>query len=206
MYLTTLSGAEGVSDGLLATMFEARKRIFVDLLGWDVPVVAGRFEVDQFDDPHAVYLILSDESGQHLGSARLLETDRPHILDTLFPELCENAVPTGPTIREITRFSLDPRQNARQRRHVRDTLVFALADHALANGVEVYTGVAGISWLQQILAFGWQCEPLGLLRENGRTLLGALRIAITPETPTLLARAGLVCEPCVPSQPIRCAA
>jgi acyl-homoserine lactone synthase len=206
MYLTTLSGTQGVPNGLLAAMFEARKRIFVDLLGWDVPVVAGRFEVDQFDDPHAVYLIISDEAGKHLGSARLLETERPHILDTLFPELCEGAVPKGPAIREITRFALDPRQNARQRRRVRDTLICALANHALASGIEAYTGVAEIAWLQQILAFGWHCEPLGLPRENGATLLGALRIAITSETPTLLVRAELVPEPVVTPHPVRHAA
>ncbi|MEN7537287.1 acyl-homoserine-lactone synthase [Aurantiacibacter flavus] len=206
MYLTTLSRTQGKLDGLLAAMFEARKRIFVDLLGWNVPVVAERFEVDQFDDPHAVYLIISDKAGKHLGSARLLETERPHILDTLFPELCEGAVPIGPTTREVTRFALDPRQNARQRRRVRDTLVCALADYALANGIEAYTGVAEIAWLQQILAFGWDCEPLGLPRENGATLLGALRIAISPETPNLLARAGIVPELVVAPQPVRYAA
>ncbi|WP_343228040.1 acyl-homoserine-lactone synthase [Stakelama flava] len=193
-------------DGLLAAMFEARKQIFVDLLGWDLPVLAGRYEVDQFDDPRATYLILTDESGQHLGSARLLETERPHILDTLFPKLCEDAVPKGPTTQEITRFALDRHQNARRRRRVRDTLVCALADHALASGIEAYTGVAEIAWLQQILAFGWDCEPLGLPREHGATLLGALRIAIKPETPMLLARAGLVPEPIVTLRPIRHAA
>ncbi|MAW98403.1 MAG: autoinducer synthase [Sphingomonas sp.] len=206
MYLRTLSGTQGVPNGLLAAMFEARKRIFVDLLGWDVPVVAGRYEVDQFDDPRATYLILTDQSGKHLGSARLLETERPHILDTLFPKLCEDAVPKGPATREITRFALDPRQNARRRRRVRDTLVCALADHALASGIEAYTGVAEIAWLQQILAFGWHCEPLGLPRENGASLLGALRIAITRETPMLLARAGLVPEPIVTPHPVRHAA
>ncbi|WP_239804382.1 acyl-homoserine-lactone synthase [Croceicoccus hydrothermalis] len=206
MYLTTLNGTQGVPDGLLAAMFEARKRIFVDMLGWDVPVLAGRYEIDQFDDPRAIYLILSDECGKHLGSARLLETERPHILDTLFPDLCEDAVPKGPTTREITRFALDPRQNARQRRRVRDTLVCALTNHALASGVEAYTGVAEIAWLQQILAFGWDCEPLGLPREKGASLLGALRIAITHETPMLLASAGLVAEPVATPHTIRHAA
>ena len=30
----------------LRTMFEARKQVFIDLLGWDLPVLADRFEVD----------------------------------------------------------------------------------------------------------------------------------------------------------------
>src|SRR3546814_6800436 len=73
-------GGRLAEDAVLAAMFEARKRVFVDLLGWDVPVLAGRFEVDQFDDVHARYLVLTDRQGSHLGSARLLDTRRPHIL------------------------------------------------------------------------------------------------------------------------------
>jgi acyl-homoserine lactone synthase len=86
----------------LAGMFEARKRVFVDLLKWDVPVLEDRYEVDQFDDEHATYLIVPDEDGGHAGSARLLPTLRPHILDTLFPDLCAAPPPRGHDMLEIT--------------------------------------------------------------------------------------------------------
>ena len=185
------SGGGHAADAVLAAMFEARKRVFVDLLGWDVPVLAGRFEVDQFDDPHARYLVLTDRNGVHLGSARLLDTTRPHILGELYPELCENEVPSGPGIAEITRFCLDRRLRARERLMARNQLVSALVDHALAAGIERYTGVAEMSWLQQILSFGWVCRPLGLPQAIDGTLLGALAIEIGPDTPSLLARAGI---------------
>ena len=176
---------------LLKKMFEARKRVFVDLLKWDVPVLEGRYEVDQFDDLNAVYLIVADPDGRHLGSARLLETVRPHILDTLFPELCASTVPCGRDVLEITRFCLDRGQNSEERRRIRNCLVAALVDHALEQGVTTYSGVAELGWLQQILAFGWRCRPLGLPRTiSGRTL-GALRIDISPETPELLAANGI---------------
>lgn len=191
MFLSTISaGGEG-EDAILRAMFAARKRVFVDLLKWDVPVLAGQYEIDQFDDPNATYHVLTDGSGAHLGSARLLETDRPHILDTLFRELSEDAVPTGPRIREITRFCLDTGQGARQRRVTRDTLVMALADFAIAAGIDSYTGVAEDGWLQQILGFGWDCRQLGPTRRVGASVLGALHIAITPDTPALLAAAGI---------------
>ena len=74
---------------VLRGMFEARKRVFVDLLGWDVPVIDGRYEVDQFDDHHATYLVVTDDAGEHRASARLLPTTRPHILDSFFGALCE---------------------------------------------------------------------------------------------------------------------
>jgi N-acyl-L-homoserine lactone synthetase len=180
-----------LTDATLRDMFEARKRVFVDLLGWDVPVIDGRFEVDQFDDEHAVYLVVRGAAGEHLGSARLLETTRPHILDTLFPELCAGPVPRGPDVREITRFCLDRRLPAASRLAVRNMLVSALADHAIERGLSLYTGIAEIGWLQQILAFGWRCRPLGLPALRGGRTLGALGIDITAQTPALLARTGI---------------
>lgn len=179
------------AEPALQEMFAARKRVFVDLLGWDVPVLESRFEVDQFDDEHAEYLIVAREDGRHLASARLLPTTRPHILGNLFPELCAGEVPRGPRIREITRFCLDADVGARVRREARNVLVSALVRHAQTNGIEAYTGVAEIAWLQQILAFGWRCRPLGLPRSIGDRVLGALVIAVTPDTPELLACNGI---------------
>ena len=170
----------------LRGMFEARKRVFVDLLKWDVPVIDGRYEIDQFDDDQATYLIIAGPAGDHLASARLLRTTRPHLLDTLFPHLCDGASPAGPDIREITRFCLALGQRGAERLEVRNQLVSALVDHALQAGITTYTGVADISWLQQILAFGWRCRPLGLPRRIGGKMLGALCIDINEDTPRLL--------------------
>jgi len=176
----------------LREMFEARKQVFVDLLGWDVPVLDERYEVDQFDDEHAAYLIVGCGDGRHAGSARLLKSTRPHILDTLFPNLCASAPPTGPDVLEITRFCLGRDQSARERLETRNILVSSLVRYALEHGIATYTGVAEMGWLQQILAFGWRCRPLGLPRTIGGRMLGALRIDISEETPALLARNGIL--------------
>lgn len=187
--------AEQIADPVrhppLRDMFEARKRVFVDLLGWDVPVLEGRYEVDQFDDEHAAYLILACDDGAHAGSARLLPTLRPHILDTLFPDLCASPPPSGPEVMEITRFCLDRSQGSQHRLETRNRLVSALVRYALENGIATYVGVAEIGWLQQILAFGWRCRPLGLPRLVDGKMLGALRIDISPDTPALLAANGI---------------
>lgn len=193
--LITVDPASSATDKAMRGMFEARKRVFVDLLGWDLPVLAGRYEVDQFDDEHVRYLILTDREHRHLASARLLPTTRPHILANLFAGLCEEAPPRGPGIWEITRFCLERSAGAGRRREARNQLVSALADHALANGISTYTGVAEIGWLQQILAFGWRCRPLGVPKRIGGRMLGALTIEITPDTPALLAAAGIYARP-----------
>jgi acyl-homoserine lactone synthase len=175
----------------LKAMFEDRKSVFVDLLKWNVPVLDGRFEIDQFDDEHATYLIIADEEGDHLGSARLLPTTRPHILAGLFPDLCAAPPPSGHEIFEITRFCLSRRVNAASRRRTRNQLVTALAWHALETGIRTYTGVAELGWLQQILAFGWDCRPLGVPLRADCGTLGALAIEIRPDTPDLLAANGI---------------
>lgn len=180
--------------GALRAMFEARKEVFVDLLKWDLPVLAGKFEVDQFDDPNAEYLILLEDGVRHRASARLLRTDRPHLLGGLYPHLCAGPVPVGPTIREITRFCLDRHQRAIARRSARNQLVTALVEYALHQGIAEYTGVAEQDWFEQIRNFGWKCKSLGQpFRHDGRALV-ALHIHIDQETPELL-RAGGVYEP-----------
>ncbi|HEX8443473.1 MAG TPA: acyl-homoserine-lactone synthase [Allosphingosinicella sp.] len=187
--------AEQISDPVrhppLRSMFEARKRVFVDLLRWDIPVIENRYEVDQFDDEHAAYVIVACADGGHAGSARLLPTLRPHILDTLFPQLCADAAPRGVGTMEITRFCLDRGKGGRERLETRNRLVSALVRYALDNEVTTYTGVAEMGWLQQILAFGWRCRPLGLPNLVGGRMLGALRIDIDADTPALLAANGI---------------
>jgi len=179
--------SQACADATLRAMFEDRKTVFVDLLKWDVPVLDGRFEIDEFDDSHATYIIIGDDQGDHLGSARLLPTTRPHILNMLFAELCAGIPPTGPDIAEITRFCLSPRRNSASRRRIRNQLVTALTWHALETGIRTYTGVAELTWLQQILAFGWACRPLGIPLRVDCGTLGALAIEIGPDTPNLLA-------------------
>lgn len=183
---------DGLDEGhALRAMFVARKEVFVDLLGWDVPVLDGRFELDQFDDVHARYLILLDAKGRHRASARLLPTTRPHILDTLFPGLCQSDIPRGADIWEITRFCLDRNQNAVERLAARNRLVSALADHALRHDIARYTGVAELPWLKQIMRFGWRCRPLGIPHIQAGRPLSALVIDIDGDTISRMRDAGI---------------
>lgn len=183
----------------LRSMFEARKRVFIDLLKWDLPALAGRFELDQFDDVRATYLVVTDEEANHLASARLLRTTRPALLDSLFAGLVEGAPPRGRDVLEITRFCLSPGIGARQRRSARDTLLVGLADYALAKGIHTYTGVAELAWFRQIQGFGWDCRALGEpVLHRGQALV-ALRIDIDASTTAKLADAGIVAVAPAPS-------
>lgn len=184
-----------VRAAAMRSMFVARKQVFIDLLRWDLPVRDGLYEVDQFDDATAEYLILLDDDGRHRASARLLRTDHPHILGDLYPFLCDGPVPTGPTTREITRFCLDLHQSAKERRLARNQLVTALARHAVDRGITDYTGVAELNWLTQILRFGWQCVPLGAPRRIEGQMLASLHIRIDGCTLDGLRREGVYASP-----------
>jgi acyl-homoserine lactone synthase len=181
-------------DGLVQQMFEERKRVFVDILGWDVPVLEGRYEVDQFDNERAVYLIVDDGHGRHLGSARLLSTTREHILGSIFPHLCAGPIPSGDKTLEITRFCLSPEVRARERLSARKRLVSALAEYAIRTDVEAFTGVAEKAWFDQIAAFGWDCRSLGPPEGNANRALVGLHIDIGPDTISGLRRMGNYAE------------
>lgn len=183
--------SSAMTDELFRSMFEDRKQVFVDLLKWDVPVLDGRYEVDQFDSEHATYIVIPGPDGRHLGSARLLATDGAHILGSIFPDLCEAPPPSGLGILEITRFCLSRRLCARERRLVRDQLVSALVDYALEHRISQYTGVAQWPWFQQILSFGWECRPLGLPTAQTGAGLIAMAIDIDARTPDKMAAAGV---------------
>ena len=167
---------------LLQSMFEDRKAVFVDLLKWDVPHDGG-LERDQFDDTYAEYLIVTEAGRpEHLASLRLLRTDRPHILGTLFADLCDDMVPAGPDIREVSRMCLSPRHRGPDRTIYRNRLASAMTEYALLTGIRAYTMVSEMGRLSRVLSAGWRCEPLGMPRRIGATMVGALMIHIEPDT------------------------
>lgn len=179
-------------SGAMGHMFEDRKRVFVDLLNWDVPIVDDRYEIDQFDGPDAVYMLVTDpDQRRHLGSVRLLPSTAPHILGDIFPQLCAGAPPRGAGVFEITRLCLSPSLGSlRQGMAVRRQLAVALAEYALRHDIERYTLVCDAAHVPQLLAVGWDCEPLGLPRAIGGQMLCAMGIAIDARTLATLRAAG----------------
>lgn len=171
---------------LVASMFHDRKCLFVDFFGWDVPVVDGRFEIDQFDTPEALYIIIAEETGAHAASLRLLPTERPHMLGTIFSDLCPLGVVSDARTWESTRLCLPRRHGAARRRDLRNQLISAMVDLALERGIDRYTGVLPESFRKDVLAMGWKAEPLGPVVRMPGGPVGAFLVHIEPETPKRL--------------------
>lgn len=176
---------------LLQSMFADRKRLFVDLFDWDVPVVDGAYEIDQFDTADTIYLIVAENDGSHAASIRLYPSDRPHMLDTLFPHLCPLGVPADTRTWESTRLCLPQRHGAARRRSLRDQLFSAMVDVALERGIERYTGVIPDAFRKEVLALGWQAEPLGPAVRIPGGPIGAFLIHVRPDTPERLRWSGV---------------
>ncbi len=89
-------------------MHRLRKRVFHDLLGWDVKV-RDAWEIDDYDRANPLYVLSYGDKGRLRGSLRLLPTLGPNMLDDTFPALLGD----GPEIRsaaiwESSRFCIDP--------------------------------------------------------------------------------------------------
>ena len=171
---------------LIRSMFVDRKQLFVDFLHWDLQVTDGRYEIDQFDTAEAVYILVEEEGGQHAASLRLMPTLSDHMLGTLFPTLCPLGVPVGERIWESSRLCLPRRHGAARRKSLRNQLISAMVDLALARGIERHTGILPEAFRKEVLAMGWRGEPLGpAMRMNG-VPFAAFLVEIDPSTPKRL--------------------
>lgn len=164
-------------------MHRVRKAVFVDRLNWDVPVLQGEFEVDQYDAKGAIYLVVTDrETRAHLASVRLLPSTQGHILGDLYPELCAEDVPYGADVWEISRLCATPGLARERELRARHKLSTALIEYALLYGIVRYTCVLDVSWLSTLIMPGWPCEPLGPPRAFNDQMLGAFVISISAAT------------------------
>lgn len=83
-----------------------RHKVFVETLGWDLPISDSGFERDQFDRPDTVYVVAKDARQQICGCARLLSTTQTYLLDSIFPELMDGQpLPRSPQVWELSRYT-----------------------------------------------------------------------------------------------------
>lgn len=181
----------------LRSMFAARKRVFVDLLKWDLTVLAGRYEVDRRDGPGATYLIVADAGGQHLASARLLPEPAAG-LDPFSEHIFDGGGPTA-GVAEVTHFCLSPDVAVNDRRRARDRLLYGLVDYALAHRIHRFVGIAERRWTRPVEELGWTCRRLGAVPSGCRRNLVGMLVDIDATTPARLAQAG-VAAPTPPRQ------
>jgi len=89
------------------TLGTYRFDVFMRRLGWALPNAIGNAiaEWDQFDGEETVQIVALDSRRQICGSARLLPTTAPYLLQHLLPASSGLALPSSPTVWELSRFA-----------------------------------------------------------------------------------------------------
>lgn len=177
------SGRSADTAAIRSAMWQDRKRVLIDRLGWNLQSPDGLHELDQYDGDDTLYLIVHQvQTGRHLGSVRLLPSTGAHMLAEIFPHLCADGVPVGPDVWEITRLVTAPALNRAEALQVRRQLSVALFEHALGLGITRYTMVTHLPWLPSLLSIGWDAEPLGMPHGEGNDAMAALQILVNADT------------------------
>ncbi|WP_175964233.1 acyl-homoserine-lactone synthase [Burkholderia pyrrocinia] len=89
------------------TLGAYRYDVFMRRLGWALPnaIEHATAEWDQFDDGDTVQVVALDARRQICGSARLLPTSAPYLLQHLLPISSGLTLPSSPTVWELSRFA-----------------------------------------------------------------------------------------------------
>lgn len=167
----------------LAAMHCQRKAVFVDRAGWKVPVIAD-LEVDHYDLlQDTVYLLAKDDPhGPLLASARLLSTTGPHLMWALYSASHREALPSGPTVWEVSRYCTAPGIGSRSKRlGFLWEIICAVLELGLAHGIEQVIFAANRALLPLALQCGWDARTVGPTMTDGDDEVTAVAAAVTPE-------------------------
>jgi N-acyl-L-homoserine lactone synthetase len=165
----------------LLQMHHQRRAIFVEGLGWNVPV-ANDLEIDGYDCESTTYLLAKEDlGGPLLASVRLLPTVLPHLMIDLFADACSAGAPRGPGIWEISRFCATPAVARRTRMRLLWQMVCGVIETALLFELDQVTFAANRALLPLMLNCGWHAAPLGPTLPDGNDSVTAVCAAITPQ-------------------------
>ena len=158
-----------------------RHECIVQRQGWKVPVIRN-MEYDQYDNPAAYYLVWRDGTGRARGSSRLYPTDRPYMLQEIFPHLVsKKPLPQSSKVWEGTRFCIDAGLRPEARRRIIREIVIGYLEFGLAQGIANIVGVMYPAYCKNIfIRNGWDVEWLGEVSksaEGHKIVAGSLAVS-----------------------------
>lgn len=160
LYAVNVENAHQFGD-VLAQLHRLRYRQFKERQSYDVPVYKD-MEYDQYDTIATVYLVDLDAKGIIRGCSRLNPTDRPYMLQDLWPYMVDQPLPNSPTIWEGTRICIEKTLPGPERDHIKWSIVLGYLEFGLANGISKYVGVMqNFIWRRVFIQSGWGANYLG---------------------------------------------
>ncbi len=158
-----------------------RYECIVQRQSWNVPVVRN-MEYDQYDNPAAHYLVWRDKDGKARGSSRLYPTDRPYMLEEIFPHLVSKIeIPKSTKVWEGSRFCVDASLDPQMRKRIVQEVVVGYLEFGLAQGIANIIGVMYPAYYRNIfIGNGWDVEWIGDVsktEEGHKIIAGSLTIS-----------------------------
>ena len=169
-----------VFDADLVSMHRQRKHIFVDGLGWPLPVESDQ-EIDAYDGEHTTYLLAQEADATLLASARLLPTTGPHLMADLFAHSCDGGTPRGTHIWEASRFCPAPALPRRKRLSELWRIFCAILETALLYDIHRIIFTANRALLPLALECGWNARRLGPTLTDGSDTMTAVGVEVDLE-------------------------
>jgi acyl-homoserine lactone synthase len=158
--------------------FRLRHEIFVKERGWKEFDRDGIYEMDQYDNDDATYLISVDEHDEVVGSSRIYPTALPHMLSEQFPALVEGAVPQRIDLVEFTRLAICRSQRGTQIYHEQ---FLGLQEFCLDQGMSGATTLIRTHRIPIVQKAGMKVVPLGLSQEIDGEMCTAIFIEASEE-------------------------
>jgi len=145
----------------LVEMFRQRKAVFVDGVGFEIPVI-GDMEIDAYDRGDTLYLLAKDRpDGRLLASVRLLTTKGPHLMCELFDAADREWMPGGATVWEASRFCTAPGVRDQGRRHaLLWEIICGVIETGLLYGIDEVIFTASRALLPLALHCGWHVRTV----------------------------------------------
>jgi len=158
---TTLSDNHRFTGNPIWEQHKLRYASIIERQGWSVPTVRG-MEYDSYDNPAAYYLVRRDEAGRALGSSRLYPTDRPYMLEEVFPHLVTfKRLERSSQVWEGSRFCVDSGLAPDLRRRIVQEIVIGYLEFALARDIRTIVGVMfPVYWKNIFIKSGWDVSWL----------------------------------------------
>jgi N-acyl-L-homoserine lactone synthetase len=147
----------------IAEFHRLRTAVFVEELGWRIPVQPGRLEIDQYDDDRAVYGFSFDAAQQLTMACRYRPTDDRSLLMDVFSHALASGEPdpTGPGVWEITRGICLESGGARHNQRRRACQMITPLELCRATGGTRCIAFAEVRLLPLFIQMGWRVRLLG---------------------------------------------
>jgi acyl-homoserine lactone synthase len=144
-------------------MHRFRYRVAVEQWGWRIPGLENGLDIDEFDTPNTIYFLAFSNAGDRIvGCGRLNPTDEPHMLSSVFRNLCNlQPSPQSPSVYEFSRYIVDHQTLSKEEQFaVRGRISATINKFCLRAGIEALTWFAYQQTYARALKM-WDTQPLG---------------------------------------------